>query len=1099
MVKLLFILYSCFVVAISYSAQTIIVDATGTGDYPTIQAAIDAAVEGDTVELQPGVYTGDGNRDVDFKGKAITVRSIAPHDPNIVAATIINCNGTVTEPRRGFTFHSGETSLSVLSGLTITNGYGPTETPLSNTSFSAGGAILCMESSPTITYCRIRANIASGGDGIFCRNSNPTIKNCSIIGNPFTSRGGGIFLLNSNPTITDCSIINNSNIYHGGGIYCEDSDPVMTGCLIADNSAGDSGGGICTFTTIPNSRGLTIDRCTIAGNRSYRFGGGICCQSATSPKITRCIITGNSAASSTAYMGVGGGIDCIGTREPVITECIFSDNRAGGLGGAIACGASGTKILNCTIVNNWAGSRGGGFGYQNTNFTNVLNNCILWGNTAPAGPQVGGTSTVGGPIIKYNNIEGGYKEPGNIDVEPQFAIDGYHLLPQSPCVDAGDPNTTRTAEESDIDSQSRIIGAGLDIGADEVDANAPSLIGFFPKLLRFKVPETGPNPPPQSLYVHNVGSGLLNWQLTEDCPWLSVTPTRGTVSTEPNEVTLTVDASGLERGTYDCRFTISDPNCANNPQTCFVLLTVMGPRIDLSQTQFTFEAVVAGLTPEDQSLIISNSGSGTLNWQLTNDSQCDWLKVSPQIGTVGQQSDQVVLSADQNDLKPGQYQCTLTISDPNAENNPQIIDVSLTVARPKIQLSSSSFTFRADSPASKPDAQKLLITNVGAGVLNWQITTDCNWLKVYPTTGHSAGEPNEVTLTVDPALVGPGQYNCTLAISDPNAGNSPRWVTISLKVGPKIYCQPSTLTFYSDSAPVPAQTMNISNIGAGNLNWRITWDCNWVEVYPTTGRSAAGELNKVTITVNPAGFQHGVYGCTLTLSDPNAENSPQLVTISLKVGPEIYYSPSLLVFNANIAPTKSLYISNTGAGTLNWQITSDCNWVEVSPTTGQAVRSARYSNSVTVTVTVNPAGFDHGIHKCILTVSDPNAANSPLTVPVYYVSAGACFPAGYSEFTDWVVLGGPECWCKPYQCDGDADGKTEGFFKYRIYSKDLSLVVENWKRKIDDPKLNPCADIDHLAAQTYRVYSNDLAIVITNWKKKDTQLPGNCPRSSIRR
>jgi hypothetical protein len=312
-------------------------------------------------------------------------------------------------------------------------------------------------------------------------------------------------------------------------------------------------------------------------------------------------------------------------------------------------------------------------------------------------------------------------------------------------------------------------------------------------------------------------------------------------------------------------------------------------------------------------------------------------------------------------------------------------------------------------------------------------------------------------------------------------------------VGPEIYCS-ALPAFYDDLALT--KTLYVSNTKGGVLNWQITYDCNWVEVYPTTGRAAAGELNKVTITVNPAGLQHGTYNCTLIVSDPNAWNSPQLVTISLKVGPEIYCSPSLLVFNANIAPTKSLYISNTGAGTLNWQITSDCNWVEVSPTTGQAVRSARYSNSVTVTV--NPAGFDHGIHKCILTVSDPNASNSPLTVPVYYVSAGACFPPGYSEFTDWVTLGGPECWCKPYQCDGDADGKTEGFFKYRIYSKDLSLVVENWKRKIDDPKLNPCADIDHLAAPTYRVYSNDLAIVITNWKKKDAGLPGNCPRSSIR-
>ncbi|NIO84487.1 MAG: hypothetical protein GTN53_28595, partial [Candidatus Aminicenantes bacterium] len=54
--------------------KTIIVRADGTGDYPTIQAAINAAATGDIIELQTGTYTGNGNRDIDFLGKVITVR-----------------------------------------------------------------------------------------------------------------------------------------------------------------------------------------------------------------------------------------------------------------------------------------------------------------------------------------------------------------------------------------------------------------------------------------------------------------------------------------------------------------------------------------------------------------------------------------------------------------------------------------------------------------------------------------------------------------------------------------------------------------------------------------------------------------------------------------------------------------------------------------------------------------------------------------------------------------------------------------------------------------------------------------------------------------
>jgi len=84
----------------------------------------------------------------------------------------------------------------------------------------------------------------------------------------------------------------------------------------------------------------------------------------------------------------------------------------------------------------------------------------------------------------------------------------------------------------------------------------------------------------------------------------------------------------------------------------------------------------------------------------------------------------------------------------------------------------------------------------------------------------------------------------------------------------------------------------------------------------------------------------------------------------------------------------------------------------------------------------------------------------------------------------------------PYQCDGDADGATQGIQKYRIMSNDLNIVAANWKKKIDDPTLDACADIDHKpqGSQDYRVMSTDLAILIANWKKIDSDLAGDCPR-----
>lgn len=216
-------------------SSALLVRPDGSGDYPTIQAAINAAADQDTVLLADGTYTGEGNRDLYFTGKELVVISQSGNPEDC----IIDLEGGPGNTHRGFWFSAEEGPAAVISGLTITGAY------LDQTSYTlrySGAAIVCQSlSAPTIINCIFRGNSTVGanqqGGAIFCDEASPVISDCVFEGNTAVF-GGAIGVSDiSSPVITNCLFVGNEALHSGAGIFAHNQDAHVTisSCTFQDN------------------------------------------------------------------------------------------------------------------------------------------------------------------------------------------------------------------------------------------------------------------------------------------------------------------------------------------------------------------------------------------------------------------------------------------------------------------------------------------------------------------------------------------------------------------------------------------------------------------------------------------------------------------------------------------------------------------------------------------------------------------------------------------------------------------------------------------------------------------------------------------------
>lgn len=285
-------------------ASTWTIKPDGTGSAPTIQAGIDLAAPGDTVLLVSGTYTGFGNVNVSFNGKAITVRS-ATGDPT---DCIIDCE----EGARGFAFFNYEGPTSILEGVTIINGaaYGVFPDYL-------GGGLSCFQASPTIIRCVFSNCTGFAGGGASCYLSSATFTDCSFFDNT-AGDGGGIYFQGNATTVSGCVFAGN-HASTGGGLLCGASNTTITNCTFSNNSAGANGSGIsCGATT------FSLEKTIV----SYNTGGlSVECGSGMPTTIECCDVYGNEGGDWVGCLAGQEGVNGNFSGDPMFCDAAGGDYR----------------------------------------------------------------------------------------------------------------------------------------------------------------------------------------------------------------------------------------------------------------------------------------------------------------------------------------------------------------------------------------------------------------------------------------------------------------------------------------------------------------------------------------------------------------------------------------------------------------------------------------------------------------------------------------------------------------------------------------------------------------------------------------------------
>jgi len=447
--------------------------------------------------------------------------------------------------------------------------------------------------------------------------------------------------------------------------------------------------------------------------------------------------------------------------------------------------------------------------------------------------------------------------------------------------------------------------------------------------------------------IDNIGGSELNWTAQANASWITVSPRSGnsiinskasnnitTVNT--SQIEISVDRNGLIPGVFTSSVDITSNG--GNASIEVTMIVPEAPELEISEAEINF-----GNLEIIKRIQVSNSGTGKLVWSVSNSES--WITVFPINDSTYSENKEITVSANRVGLMPGSYSGKIEI---NSNGGNKLITVNMSVDElPKIDISSISLSFDINKTTLSFN-----IRNSGGGELDWNLSSNDNWILFVPSSGKTSTETDQVNVTVNRIGLSPGNYSGSIKIESIYES---RMIDVSMTVEqpPLLSYSPQIFNFGEIES---TGLIEIINTGGGILNWQLSANQPWITLTQQNGSVSSNQKNEISVEINRSGLQPGNYSGNIIISS-NGGNGTIPVSITVLENPIISLSKHTLDFNTGLT-SLSFNISNSGTGVLNWNIESNLDpWISVSSSSGSVT-----TDETEITIIINRALLSPGQH-----------------------------------------------------------------------------------------------------------------------------------------